>query len=326
MKVGVFIGVETEGWGVANFVDAAKTIKQEGADTLLFKISDGADGDPTFVPINQQGLDICSAIKEEGITPIPYLFSYGDRFGGMASECGIANKYLEAGYDFCFDMESAFDGHDPTWGQFYEAHVAKPFLVSTWANVVDHNWHSTIAGLGLAVKMYMPQVYTSYDQDVFVGQYQLCGVPPTRLSPTYTPATLAHAIGFAAQGVSLWEIMSLQPGDVESVVKAVVPQPAPVNENFQREVADCWNSFFNLLNQGLASTKQLPLPPMHTGIFNSWEIAWTKKHLFGAALGYEYDSVDAHGTPLKCQNFCGVRCEYSNGVARWFGPYGEITF
>lgn len=319
MKVGVFVGVETQGWGVSNFVNAAKTIQSEGADTLLFKVSDGADGDPTFVPINAAGLEICAAIKAAGITPIPYLFAYGNEFGGLAHECAIANKYLDAGYAFCYDMESVFDGQSAALGQQYESLTHNPFYVSTWANVVDHNWHSMIQGLGMKVKFFMPQVYTSYDLRVYLAQYQLCGIPPTRISPTFTAQNIAESAKYQQQGVSLWEIMGLSAADVEEAVKLVTP-PAPApNMEFEKEAQTVWVSFFNTIKE--------PAPPTGTGIYKAWHDRWLNSgKCLGPAQSAEYPCNDKNGTALIFQDFSGCHAEHNPATqeTNFIGPSGPL--
>ena len=96
------------------------------------------------------------------------------------------------------------------------------------------------------------------------------------------------------------------------------PAPAPVATANQLEAAhDCWQAFADGVGE--------KVPPMGTGIFDSWLQHLIQGRQFGPPLGTEYPSVDWNGEAIVVQEFARARAEWKDGQCKWYGVSGEIV-
>lgn len=98
----------------------------------------------------------------------------------------------------------------------------------------------------------------------------------------------------------------------------IAVQPTPTATANQLEAArDCWQSFADGVGE--------KVPPMGTGIFDSWLEHLIQNKQFGPPLGPEYPSVNWDGESIVVQEFARARAEWKDGQCKWYGPSGEIA-
>lgn len=157
----LFLGVQTQGWSIAQFSQAARFAKSHGVDTLLLKTADGSNmWYGGMVGYRQRR----NAIKAEGVGCIAYTYSYGNKFGALTGEIAILKSLMSEDGVACADMEAEWNGQ-VGWAQnFCSAMQGYPgiLLVSTWADPSLQNWIGVIKALNPCVDAYMPQVYSNY--------------------------------------------------------------------------------------------------------------------------------------------------------------------
>ncbi len=133
---------------------------------------------------------------------LPYQYCYGDTYGNLDLEVSIANQFLQAGFDYCLDMESEFNGQ-VVWAQRVAAGLSAPVYVSTWADPVLQNWSGVLQALAPMTTFFLPQVYTAYLQGVWQQQYLQSNIPLNQCIPTITAATIPVAAG--RPNITMWE-------------------------------------------------------------------------------------------------------------------------
>ena len=221
MNVGLFIGTETFTWKQADFQAAAQRAKKLGIDTLFIKVADGTE----LWYGGYSGIDgMLGLVKAEGVTPIPYLFSYADTLHGYAGEVSIVNALLGKGYDVCMDMESAWNGNTTDATNLAKDLHGK-IWVSTWADPAPNfqNWEGVLKILSPVTKAFLPQVYTAFLQGVWQAQYHAAGIASSQIIPTFNSVTSGSAKGLSK--VTLWEYHELSDASILQVVSSLAPIP-----------------------------------------------------------------------------------------------------
>jgi hypothetical protein len=203
-QAGMFTGVETFTWSLSDFDAAVTFAKSLNFTQLIVKVYEITQGD-WYQSLGGSKV-VFDHIKAQGMDVLPYGYFYGFNPG---VEVSAANNYLHQFGKFCLDMESEFDGNQQSMMNFangLHGHVGDLYI-STWANPVDHNWTQNIAIMDPLVKVWMPQVYTSYLAQVYVPQW---GSNP-KLQPTFnafsdgTPVSTWHGV----PAFSVWEYQGL---------------------------------------------------------------------------------------------------------------------
>jgi hypothetical protein len=348
----LFCGVDTDSWSMEQFKAAAAFAAAHKVDSLLVKVAEGA--------IRWYGntIDgwraIRSTILSQGVGAIPYIFSYGDYYGGLHNEINLLIEYMQEDGVVCSDMEAAWNG-ETGWAQTL-CNAIKPipgiFLCSTWADPDEQNWANVIRALNPCVNSYLPQEYDTWlagRQWEFVSDGAACLFPTIDLANDVGPndpvglTAAAHSQGHAALSIWHYDIAMANPHLLDQVVsafpKATLSGISPTspttkgptimkttgaynsNPNVKKNLDDWWNSSANML------PGQQPAPT-NTGIHGAWVILCENGHFLGAPASLEYKSTDYNGAEIVCQNFLGgVRCTWDQkAVARFYGPDGQLNW
>ncbi len=197
-----FIGNEAYTWTLADFATSAHTIAANGYDTVVFKAGEGQSNlwysDTDFQARYQ-------FFQQAGLHPIPYVFLYGNSQGSdVASEAKICNHIISLCGEICLDMESGWDGK-PQDAQALVKLLNKGMIhISTWANIVDHQWVDVLKALTPIAASVWPQVYTSYLAGVWQAQYAGVSLP---VYPTYAQATMPNTL---PESFGYWELATIQ--------------------------------------------------------------------------------------------------------------------
>ena len=218
----LFIGVESQAWPLSQFHEAANKAKALGISTLIIKIADG-----TNVWYGELGgwQKVFDTIKSESILPIPYIYSYGDTFGGLQLEIAIIKQAMATSGIVITDMEAQWNGQDSWASTVCEDLKDAPgiFTVTTWADPEWQKWQSVMGNLKECVDIWMPQAYS----DTLAGMYkkQFAGlntIPVLNLGTDFGPNdVLQNAKDAQSQTIALWEYQSAI-GDYASTVKEIV--------------------------------------------------------------------------------------------------------
>jgi hypothetical protein len=158
----LFLGIGTYSWTLDQFKQAAQFARARGVDCLLIKTHEGA------LPAWYDGIGgwnaVRSAIQSEGVGAIPYIFSYGNKFGALDNEIDILLSHMQDGDIVCLNAEEAWNGQ-VAWAQHLCSRIqgqAGTFMVSTWADPSLQNWQGVIAALAPCTTVWMPQQYNNY--------------------------------------------------------------------------------------------------------------------------------------------------------------------
>lgn len=158
----LFLGIPTYSWSLAQFQEAARFAKAHGVDTLLVKTNEGA------LPAWYDGIGGWKAVKRviqnEGVGAIPYIFSYGNKFGDLDIEIDTMLSYMQNDGVVCMNAEDAWNGQIQ-WAQHLCGRmqgVPGTFLVSTWADPSLQDWLGVIAALAPCTTAFMPQIYNNF--------------------------------------------------------------------------------------------------------------------------------------------------------------------
>jgi|GEM_PF-1554929 len=334
----LFLGVETRTWSHQQFINVAQFARAHDVDSLLVKFAEGTivwyDGIDGFRSIRD-------AIKEQGVGVIPYMYSYGDTFGGLDGELNLLTEYMQDNGVVCADMEVEWNGH-VDWASRMNARlqpVPGVFLVSTWGDPFLQNWGGVIRALNPCVNAYMPQQYTNFLASCwqqFAQSGAECLQPTVDLSQEFglnDPVAIAKAAynqGHTALSVWYYGFAVENPGLLDAVFHAfpkgdtAMPQPPAnpyeTNEHIRQELDTCWNSTAQLFGGTPA--------PMNSGIHDSWVKAWLfHNYQFGPPITQEYKSIDSDGNAITVQECAHARCEWDkHGVPHWFTANGPVTF
>lgn len=185
MRTGLFFGIETWGWSLADFDQAIADTKRLGFDYMVLKVYEITQGD-WYQKLGGSKV-VVEHIKGQGMGVLPFGYFYGL----MAQiECDDILRYLGDHGKFCLDMEGEFDGNTRAapFVNRLKGHTGDLYI-STWANIVDHQWLENVRQLDPLVKGWLPQVYYSYDAQVYKHQW-LAALPTLlKVHPTFNAAS-----------------------------------------------------------------------------------------------------------------------------------------
>jgi hypothetical protein len=311
----LFLGITSFNWSPAQFQDVARFARSHGVDSLLVKVADGTN---VWYGGMSGWHDRRNAILAEGVGAIPYMFSYGNKFGALDDEIDIMIAHLRDNSIMCADMEGEWDGQ-AQWAQHLTSRVSQvpgTFLVSTWADPSLHAWQGVIRALAPATTVFMPQQYNNY-LATFWAEFAANGA--TWLQPTVQltqdfgandPVAIArnaHDQGHTAISVWYYEAAAANPGLLDAVYATFPKGPSPMIE---QAAQDTWNSTAFLFGG-------TPLD-YNTGIAKAWrDIYVNQRMLMPPPTTREFRSVDWNGNSIIVQFFGSTRCEWINGQALW---------
>lgn len=157
----LFLGVDTAGWALSQFQQAAQFARAHGIDNLLLKTADGANW--WYGGLNGYR-QIKAVIQTAGIGVVPYTYSYGNKFGALDSEIDILIALMQDSGVVCADMETEWNGQVGWAGHLASRMQGQSgvFLVSTWADPNLQNWQGVLQALNPCVDAYMPQQYNNF--------------------------------------------------------------------------------------------------------------------------------------------------------------------
>jgi hypothetical protein len=157
----LFLGIPTYSWSLIQFQQAAQFARSHGVDSLLIKVADGGNiwygGMPGWHSIR-------NTILAQGVGAIPYIYSYGNKFGALDTEIDIMIAHLQDSGIVCMNAEVEWNGQT-SWAQHLCSRiqpVSGTFLVSTWADPSLQNWPGVIRTLAPCTTVFMPQQYNNY--------------------------------------------------------------------------------------------------------------------------------------------------------------------
>lgn len=208
----LFTGVETENWSPSQFVQAALAARNLGFDSLIVKVADGTNlwhgGLSGFTTIR-------NAVLQAGVGCLPYIYSYGDKYGALSQELDIIERYLNAIGLMCVDLEVEWNGQ-VMWARRLNARFANNpnFLyISCMANPGTQNQNGVMQIIAPSVNVWMPQVYSDLLQSVWHSQFSNIGITSGfniayNLDTSFGPNDTLRSV-IANQGlsptISIWE-------------------------------------------------------------------------------------------------------------------------
>src|SRR5216110_1805897 len=157
----LFLGIPTYSWSLAQFQQAAQFARAHGVDNLLVKVADG--GNEWYGGMSGWH-NIRNTINASGVGAIPYIYSYGNKFGALDTEIDIMIAHMQDIGIVCMNAEAEWNGQ-VSWAQHLCSRmqpVPGTFLVSTWADPSLQNWLSVIQALSPCTNVFMPQQYNNY--------------------------------------------------------------------------------------------------------------------------------------------------------------------
>jgi hypothetical protein len=313
----LFIGVESQNWTLADFQTACSRAKSLGISALIVKIADGTN--EWYGGIGGwQG--ILAVIRTAGLLPIPYIYSYGDKFSGLSGEIAILEWAMASAGIVVADMEAEWNGQT-AWAQTLAkqlSSVPRLFAVTTWADPQLQDWQGVIQALKPRVNVWMPQVYSDYLASVYQAQFAgLNTVPVLSIDADFGPnAVIQHANNAKSCAIALWEYQAAIGACAQIVREIVAMNTTAPSANQQRAADDCWDSVLKTMISGPA--------PKGTGIYQAWLAALVTGQQYGPPLTHEYSSVDWSGNTITVQEFAHARCEWRNGMPNWYSTNGKI--
>ena len=224
----LFLGTSTYSWSLVQFQQAAQFAQSHGVDTLLVK---AADGGYTWYGGMPGWRNIRHTIEASGIGAIPYMYSYGNKFGTIDAEIDIMIAHMQDSGTVCMDAEVEWNGQT-SWAQHLCSRIRSApgtLLVSTWADPSLQNWASVIQALAPCTTVFMPQQYNNY-LATFWQEFVKNGV--TWLQPTVNltqdfgandPVAIAKAAfnqGHTAISVWYYDTAVANPGLLDAVYAA----------------------------------------------------------------------------------------------------------
>jgi len=180
MSAGLFFGIETYTWSYQEFDRAIALTKQLGFDQVILKVYEVTQGD--WYKSLGGSEKVIEHIEAQGMAVLPFGYFYG-----VQGEAQAARAYLDRWDSLCLDMEGEFDGNVGRLGPFVIAlkgHTGDLY-VSTWANIADHRWLENVKALDPLVKGWMPQVYYTYDWQVYKQQWLQALPTLLKVEPTF---------------------------------------------------------------------------------------------------------------------------------------------
>jgi hypothetical protein len=157
----LFLGIPTYSWSLTQFQQAAQFARSHGVENLLVKVADGGN---TWYGGMPGWHNIRNTILAQGVGAIPYIYSYGNKFGALDTEIDIMIAHLQDIGVVCMNAEVEWNGQT-SWAQHLCSRiqpVSGTFLVSTWADPSLQNWLGVIRALAPCTTAFMPQQYNNY--------------------------------------------------------------------------------------------------------------------------------------------------------------------
>lgn len=223
----LFLGVNTQGWGDAQFQEAAQFAKAHGIDSLLIKCADGGNWWYGGLGGYQRIRDL---IKAVGVGVVPYTYSYGNTYNYLDGEIDILIALMQSDGVVCADMETEWNGQ-VGWAGHLTSRIQGQsglFLVSTWADPSLQNWAGVIQSLNPCVDCYLPQQYSNYLAALW-GQFgdngAACLQPTVAIQGVDTNDPVAIAKAAHDQGhtsLSIWyhDDATANPGLLDQILAA----------------------------------------------------------------------------------------------------------
>lgn len=308
----LFLGVNTYAWGVQQFQDAAKFAKAHGVDALLVKV---ADGNELWYGNWNGWLAMRSAVLNEGVGFIPYVYSYGNKFGALEAEVDLMLGYMRDAGIVCMDAEAEWNGHTD-WAQYLCGRVqgqAGTFMVSTWADPSLQNWQGVIAALAPCTTVFMPQQYNNYLM-TFWNEFAANGA--TWLQPTVNltqefgandPVAIAQAA--AGQGhtaISVWyyDQALANPGLLDAVYAAFPKQGGPTVQQYSPNSSD-FNDYFTVDANGnwICKTTSAVIIGGNKALFSQLSIDGNTLPVIGLPLENEQYHTESDNYRWSTQRF-----------------------
>lgn len=223
-KAPLFLGVETAAWGIAQFQQAAQVAKALGFTALFVKVADGAT--PWYANIGGWR-DVIAAVEGEGVNAIPYMYCYGDTYGGLRAEIALLSVALQKFGVVVADMESEYNGEVQWALTVRNTLMTEPglFGVTTWADPQLQRWGDVLIALSPAVDFWLPQVYSDYLATQYKAQFEPLRTPyypVLNLGGDFGPNNITQ-IANASQSpiVAFWEYQRAG-GDYAGAIKAII--------------------------------------------------------------------------------------------------------
>jgi hypothetical protein len=155
--VSLFLGIETYPWDIAQFQHVAHVAHAQGIETLFVKVADGAvhwhGGLGTSKAIQ-------AAMRDEGITMIPYLYSYGQQQQAFEEELQLLTTYLRTFGTLCLQLEEAWNDQ-PEWAEHLRHHLQEhpgTLLVACLPDPVTQQQTAVLQTLDPVVKTWVPRI------------------------------------------------------------------------------------------------------------------------------------------------------------------------
>jgi hypothetical protein len=311
----LFCGVETLWWSPGQWDNVASFCRHHGIDSVLVKVNDGAN----LWYGGYAGIDsIRSRLLKDGVGVIPYGYLYGNKFGGLANECGIASECLKRYGYYCADMEAEWN-NNVSWAKTFASKLKNHpgiLLCSTWADPELQGWLPLVDTLSSVFDAWMPQEYTNFlsTTEHYLRDHGVHNMVPTVYvghdMPGNTVLSVAQDIhNRGHKSISLWYdgFAINDPVAVDRIVhmfSVPKPKPGPSKEqlaNMDKQLAAVWKS-------GPLGDKA----PSDSGIAKLVQSRFHEEKLSACfPLTEEIDTVDWNGQPIKWQSL-------SNGThAEW---------
>lgn len=254
---GLFLGVETFGWSIQQFTDAANFAKSHGISLLFVKVFDGANGGVSGGPdmwyTGIGGFDaVLAAIRQVGCDAIPYGFSYGDLTNNgviestLADELSLGLHFLNTYGRFCFDIESKWNGRVD-----YATALNTAFSTNTNTLYVSlladpqpqQNQGAVLQAMAPSVNVWLPQVYDDYLAGVWLQEFNALGLsclqPTIDLSHEFGSNNILSMLHGMGNSVSIWEYgFAISNPPLLDQVISTIGEPSVVQISSVGEIAD----------------------------------------------------------------------------------------
>lgn len=224
----LFLGTSTASWTMTQFQDAARFASSHDIQSLLLKTADGGNWWYNGIAGYRQRRD---TIKAEGVSVIPYIYSYGNKFGALDAEINILLALLAEPENVAIaDLETEWNGQI-AWASHLASRIQGQgtFLVSTWADPNLQNWQGVIQALNPCVSAYMPQQYNNYLASFwpqFASAGAACLQPTVNMTQEFGPndpvsiASAAYNQGHTAISVWYYETATANPSLLDAIYAA----------------------------------------------------------------------------------------------------------
>ncbi|HTJ49430.1 MAG TPA: hypothetical protein VL443_08270 [Cyclobacteriaceae bacterium] len=250
----LFLGVETENWSIAQFKQAAINAKNLGVTSLLVKVADG-------VNIWYSGIGsysaVISAIKDQGINAVPYMYNYGNKFGSLTSEINILITLMMKYHIVIADLEVEFNGQIAWANQITSSlkPISGLFGVVTWADPDYQNWQKVIPALAPCTNFWLAQTYSDSLYSLYINQfpkYHVVSYPVINLGTDFGANNISNIVTSASSTVlAMWEYQSA----ISSIYSPLVRQIVTAYEEAQLVIPKGWT--YDSVNKKLTAPNNL---------------------------------------------------------------------